>query len=100
MQLNFKPGKTECIVKVRGAKPKGVYQEIFDNKSAMLVPNPRQGSDDVLHVVRFYKHMGSIVDDGDTFNPELFTRITSTLAAFDKLRRESFKSKALGIQTK
>ena len=53
MQLNFKPGKTECILKFRGHKSKEALQQIYDDGSAIAVPNELHKSVDILRVVRF-----------------------------------------------
>ena len=105
MTINWKPGKTEAIVILRGKKAKTEKLKLqqgsartfrVDRKMRRLnwkAPRAPIG----VNVVQEYKHLGCFIDASSRLIPEAHNRERSALNAFVPLAKNVLTSKMLGI---
>ena len=90
--INWNKGKTEAFMKFRGKHAAAYYDKLkTESGYGILVP----GTEQLLHVVSTYKHLGSVTDaDGCSF---LYARqrASSAMASFCPLASRIFGNKLL-----
>ena len=94
--VNWKRGKTEIMIKLRGSKAAVVEQRLINKRGddyVIALPSGFQ----ILQVVGHYKHLGGIIcDDGD-MRKEIRARCSAALAAYVPLACRVFGSKSIAV---
>jgi hypothetical protein len=84
LNVNWKPGKTEAILVLRGKRSDSVRRKFVSAGGIALIPGLRSlGADtDGLRVVKEYKHLGSTITADGVENPEVLRRTRAANAAY------------------
>jgi len=72
--VNFRPGKTECIINLVGMGSRGARVKLLSDGSR--VPLPTIGADVYLNVVESYKHVGTQCSVSSDVKHEVTTRLS------------------------
>ena len=105
MSINWKPGKTEAIVVLRGKRAKlenrklwqGGGVRAFHVKANLKRLHLKSASWDIkVIVVSQYKHLGGIIDAPNSFVPEAHQRAKSAMHAFAPLAKRVLGSAKIG----
>ena len=88
--LNFKPGKSEVLLAIRGKGSTAVRRRtLLAHPPAILAVTRALGNINV-RVVHMYKHLGGIVVASGNLVPEVSSRCKSAMAAFQPIVRKIF----------
>eukprot|EP00973_Karenia_brevis_P000914 125934-Karenia_brevis.AAC.1 len=84
LDLNWKRGKSECIVRYRGHGATAVYQShIADGCIVYEVPSiPGLTSGNVLHAVDRYAHLGCVISASGGLHDDAKKKETAALSAY------------------
>ena len=94
--VNWKRGKTEIMMKLRGSKAAVVEQRLvneLDGEPVIVLPSGRQ----VLQVVKHYRHLGGIITDDGGMNAEVIARCTAAMTAYVPLACRIFGCRAISV---
>ena len=96
---NFKPGKTEAIMKLRGEGTKKVMESLRSYTSEVYeLPVPEIG--ETLRITPTYKHLGTMTNPLGTMGPEIQHRNKSHLDTLALLKKSVFRVTHLPVATK
>ena len=79
-KINWKPGKTESFVVLRGKHAAAECQMIRDRE--MHISLPSECDAPALRVVLDYKHLGSYISRDPSATPDVQNRVSSSMSAF------------------
>ena len=97
--INWKRGKTEIMLKMRGKNAKRVYTDIVglhEGKQVLVLPD---GSG-FVHVVQQYKHVGTVADVDCSLMPEVIARVSAAMNCYAPLAVKVFGSKEITNEVK
>ena len=100
LQPNFKAGKTEAIVDIRGKGSTALRRTLFQDLKGQLsldTPMPEQPT---LRLVASYKHLGGLLTHGSKLLPEVKHRIGQGCTAFHNYRTKIYKNKNIDVDTR
>ena len=89
-KINWKPGKTECFLKLRGKHAEAQRSKLVMQGDQLMVPLPSECNHPFLRVVRRYVHLGSGLDDVCSPSPDVQIRTSSAMAAFAPISKKVF----------
>ena len=95
---NFKAGKTECLLKLRGKGSKALRLKHFGQANPQLRVPSTSRSDVVLKLVARYRHLGSQIHLGYKLDQEVRARVAQARAAFAKYRKPIFQNTEVNLQ--
>ena len=87
-KINWKPGKTESFVVLRGKYAVAEAQKLHEQ--GMMISLPSECEAPALRVVLDYKHLGSYISRGSTATPDVQNRVSSSMSAFCPLSKKVF----------
>ena len=96
LRLNFKPGKTEAVLQLRGPASKEAGQVITSLGSACLQLSNGQ----MLRVASGYKHLGVFFSSSGSMAVELSKRVASALGAFHDIVQGFLKARNIAVAPK
>lgn len=100
LQLNFKEGKTEAIVDIRGKGSTALRRTLFQDQKGQLVLDTPMPEQPTLRMVASYKHLGGILTHGSKLLPEVKHRIGQGCTAFHNYRTKIYKNKNIDVDTR
>ena len=89
-QINWKPGKTECFLALRGKRAQETRSKLVKIDDGLAIPLPPDCGATSLRIVSEYKHLGSTIANNGAAVPDVPLRATSALAAYSPLARKVF----------
>ena len=99
MSINWKPGKTEAILVLRGKNAKAEKSRIQTSENQCYFDVSPNSEENVrIHIVPQYKHLGSIITASGSLVPEARQRVKSAMHAFAPLVKHIFNSTRIGTQ--
>ena len=96
LRLNFKPGKTETVLQLRGPASREAGQVITSLGSACLQLSNGQS----LRVVSGYKHLGVFFSSSGSMALELSRRVASAMGAFHDIVQGFLKARVIAVAPK
>ena len=96
LRLNFKPGKTETVLQLRGPASREAGQVITSLGSACLQLSNGQS----LRVVSGYKHLGVFFSSSGSMAVELSRRVASAMGAFHDVVKGFLKARVIAVAPK
>ena len=96
LRLNFKPGKTEAVLQLRGPASREAGQVITSLGSACLQLSNGQS----LRVVSGYKHLGVFLSSSSSMAVELSRRVASAMGAFHDIVQGFLKARVIDVAPK
>jgi len=99
MLINWKPGKTEALLKYRGANARKHLENWRGPDGKLSIPVPDR-PDDKLHIVHGYKHLGGYQNiDGDLCK-DARHKAETAMAAYTPISVKVFGSHCIGLWLK
>ena len=98
-QINWKPGKSEAILKYRGQGARAAAEARL-HEGRTQVKLPTSADREFLNVVDVYKHVGSIASSDGSVIPDAKQRSSSALAAYLPLVGSVFSSARIPVSLK
>ena len=95
---NFKKGKTEVLMKLKGPGSKQLRLQIFGQKEPFLMIPSTLRSDVQLRLVAKYRHLGRQVPVSHKPDDEVYARVAQARVAYNKHRRCVFQNRDLPVQ--
>ena len=95
-QINWKPGKTESFVILRGHRSVQYMQQIRDNNMTIKIADPSIA----LRVVSEYKHLGSMVSRDGNLVPDAVHRSCTAMASYCPLSAKIFACRRIARQVR
>ena len=89
-KVNWKPGKTECFITLRGKHAEPQKQKLLKRDGEVVIPLPPDCGHPWLRVVRRYVHLGSGLDGSCGPGPDVQIRTTSAMSAFTPIAKKVF----------
>ena len=89
-KVNWKPGKTECFITLRGKHAEPQKQKLRKRDGEVTFPLPPECGHPELRVVRRYVHLGSGLDGNCGPSPDVQLRTTSAMSAFTPIAKKVF----------
>ena len=80
-QINWKPGKTECVLALRGKRAQETRSKLVQIDDGFAIPLPPDCGATSLRIVSEYKHLGSTIANNGAAVPDVPLRSTSALAS-------------------
>jgi hypothetical protein len=97
--INWKPGKSEAIVQLRG-RDAAVVRNRWTKGDNMRFPLPPSASERHMCICKSYKHVGGIIAETGSLNEEAVARARSASSAFVPLAGRLFSASRVSIKTK
>lgn len=97
--INWKPGKTEAIVQLRG-RGAAIIRSRLTKGSRMCFPLPPSASERHMCICESYKHVGGIISQSGSLNEEAIARARSASSAFVPLAGRLFSASRVSVETK
>jgi hypothetical protein len=98
MVINRKPGKTECILRYRGKGATAALERTRGNgKLVIKIPGV---SDQVLHVVQHYKHLGGIISADGSLHKDAKHKVDAGMTAYSPIAMKVCGSPHMGTWLK
>jgi exonuclease III len=89
-KINWKPGKTECFLTLRGKHANAQKSKLTKVDGQISIPLPPECGHPALRVVRKYIHLGSGLDNHCNPSPDVQIRTSSAMAAFAPISKKVF----------
>ena len=97
LQLNYKAGKTECLLRLKGKGTKALRLELFDCESPCLrLPSTLQ-EDLHVRIVAQYKHLGTQITMASSQMHEIRVRTGQARAVYNKHRKTVFQNPLIAV---
>ena len=90
LEVNWRPGKTECLVQMRGKQGRDIVEEWRREDGSLSIPVPQ--CDMRINVVDRYRHLGTIVMANGNDVPNARLRAKSAKEAYGPLALRVFGS--------
>ena len=97
---NFRPGKTEALVRFRGLGTIAARHALFDSVDAAGSPVLDLDQGQQLRIVRHYTHLGGLITDTSSLGREVTARTASGMQAARSLGHRVFADSSLRADTK
>ena len=89
-RINWKPGKTECFLSLRGKHAQVQKDKLLKENGATSIHLPVECGHPSLRVVRKYVHLGSGIDENCSAWPDVQIRTSSAMAAYAPISKKVF----------
>jgi len=97
LEVNFNPGKTECIISFVGVGSKAASVELSKNGSRIFLPDV--GPDVFINVVDAYKHVGTQCSVSASIRHEITNRV-AIMSSESRALRKILRKAALPLNRK
>jgi len=109
MRINWKPGKTEVMVALRGRGARNLKSQMAESEGIKKLTIQLDASDRKysrpddpdhidLNVVDRYKHLGTIIDISGSYVPEARSRVRSAMSSFGHLATRVLGNKHISLK--
>ena len=99
LDVNYRKGKTELFLKLSGKGSRATKQKVWHEWNAQ-VPVVTERGCQKLHVVRTYKHLGTVMQENGTPVREIAQRITAAKKAEGRIHRSFYSKRIVSVKTK
>ena len=89
-KINWKPGKTECLLTLRGKHSEAQKSKLVTHNGQPAIPLPPECGQNALRIVCRYVHLGSGLDNNCGPSPDVQIRTSSAMAAFAPISKKVF----------
>eukprot|EP00973_Karenia_brevis_P028463 3922818-Karenia_brevis.AAC.1 len=89
-KIIWKPGKTECLLTLRGACSQKIRNRLAHVDNGMAIKLPAECGEPYLRVVQSYKHLGSALDALGRPLPDVSKRVSSAMASYVPIAKRTF----------
>ena len=100
LKLNYKSGKTECLLRLKGKGSKQMRIVLFKTETPTLRLPSTLCDDLQVRIVAAYKHLGTQVTLASSQLHEIKVRTGQARAIFNKHRRTVFQNPAVALKTR
>ena len=100
LQLNYKAGKTECLLRLKGRGTKALRFEIFDKENPSLKLPSMIYEDLQVRLVANYKHLGNQITMASSQMHEIKVRTGQAKAIYNKHRRSVFQNACIAVKVR
>ena len=100
LQLNYKSGKTECLLRLKGKGSKQLRIELFADEFPLLRLPSTLCEDLKVRIVANYKHLGTQISLASSQLHEIKVRTGQARAVFNKHRKTVFQNPAVALPTR
>lgn len=97
MTPNFKAGKTEAVVDLKGKTSHIVRRKIFNEDKGLLTIQTDLDEQPALRIVHKYRHLGGYITHGGKIAPELHHRLAQGRQICSDYRTKVFANKAVPL---
>ena len=93
LNVNWKPGKTECMIRLRWPRSGVVFGELCCDGGRQIAVS---GTSPVVHlqIVKRYKHLGSFIQENESLDADALHKSRAALCAYSPLAYRVFGSDA------
>ena len=97
MNPNFKAGKTEAVVDLKGKNSHIVRRKIFNEDKGLLTIQTELDEQPALRIVHKYRHLGGYITHGGKMTPEIQHRLAQGRQICSDYRTKVFANKAVPL---
>ena len=99
LQLNFGPGKSECLASLRGKNSKIAKLQVYIQQQSTIPIVDEIGSIvSYIRVIHSYKHLGGIINSHSSMSAEVRQRASSAWGDISVLLRKFFRNSDIPCQ--
>ena len=91
LNVNWKPGKTECMIRLRWRRSGVVFGELCCGGGRQIAV-PETSLVVHLQIVKRYKHLGSLMQDNESLGSDALHKSRAALCATAQMRTEFLRA--------
>ena len=97
---NFRDGKTEAVIDLRGPGATKTRRRIFTQQQCRLQLQTKLPDQPSLKVVARYKHLGGLISHGARIHPEISHRVGQANRTFKDYQAKIFRNPKVPLETR